>query len=161
MDNLILQENEKALVSAIHLGGAELPMPFDWDIFLLGIEIAGTNHVPDMERLFASLSEGDRVKLVREPENPYDEYAVRIDTMNDEPLGYLFPEAMAEPEDEQAGSDDKELLPKGEKLGYIPRFQNKVFARLMDAGKFLYGVVRHKEMEGDYHKIVVKIYMKD
>ena len=161
MDNLILQENEKALVSAIHLGGAELPMPFDRDIFLLGIEVAGTSHVPDMERLFASLNEGDRVKLVREPGNPYDEYAVRIDTMNDEPLGYLFPEAMAEPEDEQAGSDDKELLPKGEKLGYIPRYQNKVFARLMDAGKFLYGVVRYKEMEGEYHRIVVKIYLKD
>lgn len=161
MDNLILQEKDKALVSAIHLSGAELPMPFDRDIFLLGIEIAGTSYIPDMERLFASLNEGDRVKLVREPENPYDEYAVRIDTMNDEPLGYLFPEAMAEPEEEQTGSDGENRLPKGEKLGYIPQFQNKVFARLMDAGKFLYGVIRHKEMEGDYHRIVVKIYLKD
>jgi hypothetical protein len=31
----------------------------------------------------------------------------------------------------------------------------------MDAGKLLYGVVRRKEMEGKYHRIVVKIFMKD
>lgn len=47
------------------------------------------------------------------------------------------------------------------KLGYIPMKNNKVFARLMDAGKLLYGVVRRKEMDGEYHRIVVKIYLKD
>ena len=100
-----------------------------------------------MERLYESLNEGDRVKLVREPDNPYDEYAIRIDTEQDDPIGYL--------------ATDTHALAEGVKLGYIPMKNNKVFARLMDAGKLLYGVVRRKEMEGKYHRIVVKIFMKD
>ena len=47
------------------------------------------------------------------------------------------------------------------KLGYVPRVNNKILARLMDAGKYLYGVVRLKEMDRSFHHIVVKIYMKD
>ena len=38
---------------------------------------------------------------------------------------------------------------------------NKPFARLMDAGKLLYGTVRHKELVAGYYKIVVKIFMRD
>ena len=55
------------------------------------------------------------------------------------------------------------LVLNGEKkkLGYVPEKDNIVFSRLMDAGKSLYGVVRHKEMVRDYHKIVIKVYMKD
>ena len=147
MDELILQPKEHELVSALHSGGVSLPMPFERDIFLLGIEVAGTSHIPNMERLYESLNEGDRVKLVREPDNPYDEYAIRIDTEQDDPIGYL--------------ATDTHALAEGVKLGYIPMKNNKVFARLMDAGKLLYGVVRRKEMEGKYHRIVVKIYMKD
>ena len=146
MEELTLQSNEKELIAAIH-GGLQPPLPFERDIFLLGIEIAGANYVPDIERLYGALREGDRVRLVREPENPYDEYAVRIDTENGDPLGYLAPDTTA--------------LAAEEKLGYIPRSNNKVFARLMDAGKYLYGVVRHKEIVGTYYKIVVKIYLKD
>ncbi len=148
MEEMILQQSEKDLVSAIHSGGMNVPLPFERDIFLLGVEIAGTNYIPNMVHLFESLEEGDIVKLVREPDNPYDEYAIRIDTQNDDPLGYL--------------ASDQYALAEGVKLGYIPRINNKVFARLMDAGKFLYGVVRHKEIiNGTYHKIVVKIYLKD
>ena len=147
MDELILQPKEHELVSALHSGGVSLPMPFERDIFLLGIEVAGTSHVPNMERLYESLNEGDRVKLVREPDNPYDEYAIRIDTENDAPIGYL--------------ASDAHALAESVKLGYIPMKNNKVFARLMDAGKLLYGVVRRKEMDGEYHRIVVKIYLKD
>ena len=147
MDELILQPKEHELVSALHSGGVSLPMPFERDIFLLGIEVAGTSHVPNMDRLYEALDEGDRVKLVREPDNPYDEYAIRIDTENDAPIGYL--------------ASDAQSLAESVKLGYIPMKNNKVFARLMDAGKLLYGVVRRKEMDGEYHRIVVKIYLKD
>ena len=38
---------------------------------------------------------------------------------------------------------------------------SSVLARLMDAGKNLYGVVRHKEIDGYYHRIAIKVYMKD
>ena len=146
MEELTLHSDENELVAAIH-GGMPPPLPFERDIFLLGIEIAGTNHAPDIERLYDLLQEGDRVRLVREPENPYDEYAIRIDTENGDPLGYLAPDPTA--------------LAANEKLGYIPRYTNKVFARLMDAGKYLYAVIRHKEIVGSYRKIVIKIFLKD
>ena len=147
MDELILQQNEKEWISALHSGGVELPTPFERDIFLLGVELAGTSYVDDIDRLYESLKEGDLIKLIREPDNRYDEYAIRVETDRDEPVGYII-------------SDPGVLVPD-RKLGYIPRVNNKVLSRLMDAGKLLYGVVRHKEMIDSYHKIVIKVYMKD
>ena len=87
------------------------------------------------------------VTRIREPENPYDEYAIRIDVDRDGKPGY-----------NPAATDlgDRSFM-----LGYVPRAYNKVFARLMDAGKLLYGTVRHKELIAGYYKIVIKIYMKD
>ena len=52
-------------------------------------------------------------------------------------------------------------LDLGLKLGYIPRDRNKIFARLMDAGKDLYGTVRHKEIVGGYYRIVIKVFLHD
>ena len=85
--------------------------------------------------------------LIREPENPYDEYAIRIDVDEDGLPGY-----------DPAKTD---LGDKSRMLGYVPRAFNKPFARLMDAGKLLYGTVRAKELSAGYYKIVVKIYMRD
>ena len=62
-----------------------------------------------------ALSEGDRLLLVREPENPYDERAILVQNL------------------------------EGEKLGYIPRRKNEVLASLMDAGKSIYARVCHLE----------------
>ena len=56
----------------------------------------------------------DRVKLIREPENKHDKFAVLIKTE------------------------------KKHKLGYLPRVKNKVIARLLDAGKPIYGIVGKK-----------------
>ncbi len=156
MDDLLVQEKKQELVMTLHHAGAELPMPFERDIYLLGVTVAGTTYAPNIETLFASLKEGDRVKLVREPDNPYDEYAIRIDTENDETIGYLSPEAAS-----AQGPEGALALEKSAKLGYIPRYNNKIFARLMDAGKLLYGVVRAKEAINTYHKIMVNVYLKD
>lgn len=144
MDDLVLTEQNKPLVAALHHGGETPPLPFERDIFLIGVEIAGTTHVPNIEFLYNALQEGDRVQFFREPENEFDEYAVRIDAMPDT----LQPEGPAE------------VLPPL-KLGYIPRAYNKMPARLMDAGKNLYGVVRKKEKTDMYHLIVVKIFLRD
>ena len=45
-------------------------------------------------------------------------------------------------------------LAESVKLGYISMKNNKVFVRLMDAGKLLYGVVRRKEMDGEYPRFI-------
>ncbi len=139
MENLVPIVNETELVSALHSDGVELPLPFEKDLFLMGVTVAGTSYVKNIGELYDALDEGDTVRLVREPDNPYDEYAIRIDAMDDEDI----PEGASV------------------KLGYIPRAYNKVVARLMDAGKPIYGVLRKKERQGSWFKIVVKVYMKD
>jgi len=106
-----------------------MPMPFETDIFLIGTEIAGTNHIDNINELAESLAIGDRLILLREPDNPYDERAILV------------------------------LTQKEEKLGYIPRTNNLILSRLMDAGKELFGVTRLKDCVGTYWKIVVKVYM--
>ncbi len=144
MDDLVLTKHKEELAAALYRGESALPLPFERDVFLIGIEIAGTNHSPNIVALFEALQEGDRVQLFREPENEYDEYAVRIDAQ---------PVAVSE--------EEKTEVSASVKLGYIPRQYNKIPARLMDAGKYLYGVVRKKEETGGYYHIVVKIYMQD
>ena len=49
----------------------------------------------------------------------------------------------------------------GNKLGYVPRQQNEILARLMDAGKSLYGVVQSKEFVNKWLKITVQVYLND
>jgi hypothetical protein len=147
MADLIVSPEGHDLIEHLHSDIGEMPKPFEEDIFLLGINVAGPNHVPNIKELFDYIQEGDRVRLVREPENEYDEYAIRIDVIEDK--------------SRKADARDGKLALGGVKLGYVPQYQNKPFARLMDSGKLLYGVVRLKEMNGDYPKIVIKIYMKD
>ena len=38
----------------------------------------------------------------------------------------------------------------GEKLGYVPREKNEVVARLMDAGKMVFGVLEEKEWRDEW-----------
>ena len=137
MEELIIKQNETELVAALH-NGMDLPLPFEQDIFLYGTEIAGTRYRENIRELY---------ELIREPENPYDEYAIRIDVDEDGLPGY-----------DPAKTD---LGDKSRMLGYVPRAFNKPFARLMDAGKLLYGTVRDKEYSANYYRIVVKIYMRD
>ena len=145
MEDLILKPDETELVSLLNSGsGVSLPLPFEQDIFLYGTEIAGAQYPENIDELYEMLKIGDILALVREPDNPYDEYAVRIDVDVDGIPGY----------------EPSQLSPNL-KLGYVPRAFNKPFARLMDAGKLLYGVVRDKQLFAGYHKIVVKIYMRD
>lgn len=79
-----------------------------------------------------TLLEGQKIILKREPENKYDKYAIELYTE------------------------------KNQKIGYIARRNNKIFARLMDAGKILYGEIRtinyyFEEIE----EIWIKIFLKD
>ena len=50
---------------------------------------------------------------------------------------------------------------KEDKLGYVPREDNIVFARLMDAGKELYAKVKTKEIVDFWVRIEIDIYLKD
>ena len=48
-----------------------------------------------------------------------------------------------------------------EKLGYVPERDNIIFARLMDAGKFLCGKIKSIEPKGSFRLINIEIYLID
>ena len=106
----MIKTGESGLVSALHgEGGLVIPKPFERDIMLFETHVAGTMHVPGIEELEPQLEIGERLSFYREPNNPYDEKAIVVKTAS------------------------------GTKIGYVPRKDNVVFARLMDAGKMLFG----------------------
>ena len=47
------------------------------------------------------------------------------------------------------------------KIGYVPKADNIVFSRLMDAGKLLYGKVISKEILDNWIKINIEIYLHE
>ena len=50
---------------------------------------------------------------------------------------------------------------KKNKIGYIPKEKNETIARLMDVGKSFFATIETKEIEGNWLKIEIKVYLKD
>lgn len=48
-----------------------------------------------------------------------------------------------------------------DKIGYIPKSDNEIFSRLMDAGKLLFGKITHKDRKGNWLKINIKIFLEE
>lgn len=46
-------------------------------------------------------------------------------------------------------------------IGYVPRAKNEILARLMDAGKRVFGKVEEKWNTGEWVNISIKVYMMD
>jgi len=111
----------------------DLPAPFQREIFLLECHVAGTTHVGDIEAKTKDLVVGDLLTLQRDPENTHDPLAIAVYTA------------------------------KKERVGWVPQRKNAVFARLMDAGKFVYAKVASKELveEDEWLDMRIKIYMRD
>ncbi|MBQ7582860.1 MAG: HIRAN domain-containing protein [Lachnospiraceae bacterium] len=83
------------------------------------------------ETVFEELKVGDQLILQRESENRFDENAILV------------------------------LDAKKRKLGYIPEKDNIVFARLMDAGKYLIAKTDRIEPKGSFRMINISIYLVD
>ena len=83
------------------------------------------------ESVFDAVKEGVKLILKREPENRFDENAILV------------------------------LDEQKRKLGYIPEKDNIVFARLMDAGKYLTAKVKNYEPKGSFRQINISIYLVD
>lgn len=111
--------------------GIILPKPFERDIYLFDTFVAGTSYIDGIEAIGLNLKEGDRLVFYREPNNPHDPQAIRIETL------------------------DKI------KIGYVPRRDNVVFSRLMDAGKVLFAKIVKKETENTWLKITIKIFLHE
>lgn len=121
------------LVSLLHgqNGQLAIPKPFERDIFLLHTNIAGTRYVEGIEELAPQLSIGDQLDFFRETDNPHDKRAIVIKNGD------------------------------GVKIGYVPKVDNVIFSRLMDAGKLLFGRITAKEMRGNWLKIAIAVYLKE
>ena len=111
--------------------GLDLPKPFERDIYLFDSHVAGTSHIDNIESIGEQLKDGDRLVFYREPDNETDPQAIRIETLTKE------------------------------KIGYVPRQDNIIFSRLMDAGKVLFAKVVEKELLGKWLKIKIKIYLHE
>lgn len=84
-----------------------------------------------IEELEPFLKVDDKIEFFREPDNQYDPQAIVIRTTS------------------------------GTKIGYVPKKDNVVFARLMDAGKLLFGRISEKEKRGNWVQIKIKIYLHE
>ena len=129
----IVKTGGSGLISLLHQqnDALEIPKPFERDIFLFDTYIAGTSHIEGMKDLEPYLKVDDRLAFFREPDNHYDSKAIVIRNQD------------------------------GVKVGYVPRKDNVIFSRLMDAGKLLFGKIISKELQGDWVKIKLGIYLHD
>ncbi len=102
----------------------------------MGTFIAGLPYIRGIKKIAEALSEGDELKLVREPKNQFDDRAILIRNANNK------------------------------KMGYVPRRDNEVISRLMDGGMCFKAVVdridfrAEEDMNASYAlSIHIGIYM--
>lgn len=65
-----------------------ITLPFDRDIFIIEIHIAGTSYREDIDKIEPLLKPGQMYRMVREPENKFDKFAIEI-YFEDYKLGYV------------------------------------------------------------------------
>ena len=112
--------------------GIEIPKPFSQPICLVpDTRIAGTTPVDDIDELAPRLSVGERLALVREKDNKYDEWCIRVNTS------------------------------AGGRLGFVLADINEIPARLMDGGKALYSEVNKVEKVGGWWKMGMGVWLDD
>ncbi len=121
--------------------GLSFEKAFSREIFLDEVQVAGCTHIKRIKSLVKKLSVGDRLTLLREPQNEYDELAILV-------------------------MDDKE-----HKLGYVPKRCNAAIARLLDAGKVLYAIIDDINPDEEdnvdsrtgipWNLLTIAIYMED
>ena len=132
MGNLV-KSDTGGLMGLLHGNNGELtiPKPFEKDIFLFDTYVAGTTHIVGIEELEPHLNIDDRLEFFREPDNQYDKQAIVIKTID------------------------------GVKIGYVPKQDNVIFARLMDAGKLIFAKITSKEKKGSWIKIDIKVFLHE
>lgn len=112
-------------------GSHNLTMPFAREIFLLECHVAGTSFRPEIANIEPDLQPGAKLRLQREPQNEFDEFAIAL---------YAF---------------------KNFHVGYVPKTKNEILARLLDAGKSLSAKLVAQERSGSWLKLNIEIFLND
>ena len=105
--------------------------PYSREILLIETQVAGTTHVLGIEEVAPFLTEGETLTLKRVPDNPSDPWAIKVFNAD------------------------------GFKLGYVPRGDNLILARLMDAGKELFARLTEKIWNGQWLRLRIQIFLRD
>ena len=129
--NLISANTSFPLLFHIATANQNLPMPFAREIFLFACCIAGTNFRSEIAEIEPELKIGAKFRLQREPKNEFDELAIAVYDANEN------------------------------HLGYIPKSENKIPARLLDAGKNLSAKLTGKERKGSWLKLDIEVFLND
>ncbi len=105
----------------------------DWEggRFIGCISIAGTGYIDNKKAADESTAIGDKLTLVREPDNPHDSNAIII------------------------------LNKTGMKLGYVPKNQNAYPAECMDHGTELFARLRAKSFTGNHLTMTAELFVRD
>ena len=85
----------------------------------------------DLDNIEPELAPGEELVLRREPDNAHDALAIRVQRSD------------------------------GTLLGYVPRQNNEVLARLMDAGKLLVARLTAKDWEDDWLRLDVEVLLRE
>ena len=133
MNRDLININQGEVVSYMHNNNniIDVPKPFSRDVFLFDTYISGASDIEEIKDGSVSLERGERLDLFRETNNKFDKNAILMKNQN------------------------------GQKIGYVPREDNAVFSRLMDAGKELFCRITSIEKRGEILKIRVKIFLND
>ena len=131
-------DSESALSLWMH-SDQNIPLQFGRDIYLERQAIVGMRYQGGAEELVNQLTPGEKITLLREPENRFDHRAIMA------------------------------LDSKGRKLGYIPRSENRIMSALMDAGKVFYGIMpdtseddqKQNRYERNLYALYFDLYMRE
>jgi len=131
--NELIKIDETNIVSILNSWktGLDVGKPFSKQIYLISASIAGLYYVDNIEDVLDEIKPESKLRFVREPDNQYDELAILVKNQN------------------------------GNKLGYVPRKKNPILARLMDAGKHIYGTVKKIKNDDSYMNVEMEIFMED
>ncbi len=101
--------------------------------YLFTCQLSGTTHVKDIGKKTLTMKEGKRINLKRDPKNEHDKNAIGVFNSVDD------------------------------QIGWVPQKDNEMLARLMDAGKFLYGEVETVKpvTKTGYLELSFKVYLCD
>lgn len=112
--------------------GPLVPAPFSKSICLSeDMLVAGTTHADDIAAIVADLQPGARIRFARAASNPHDQWAVEL-------------------------YDQQER-----RMGFLPADSNEMIARMMDAGKLIYGTFTYASKRGAWNRIHMEVYLDD
>lgn len=112
--------------------GPTLPVPFARSICLCeDMLVAGTSHIGGIDDIVACLEEGARLRFRRAMDNLHDTWAVEVYDLQDR------------------------------RMGFLPASSNEMIARMMDAGKCVYGTFAYASKRGAWNRIHMEVYLDD